>query len=137
MRFLVSENEFGFTVSSVILLYLFITIDVFNINGVRFWTAYWIGVYSMFKIFVNKNKRYYFLALLTPFIHGTYWVFLGGLLLIRLTKKFDRFWIIMFLLSFFVSAFAVEFLQSVQQYLPTGLSRSTDSYANEEYIQER
>lgn len=137
VRFLIREPEFKFTVSSLILLYLFLKISIIEINGIRYWTAYWLAIYCTFKIFVDKNKAFYLLALATPFFHGTFWIFIFLLLVVESTRRFERIWIVLFLISFFVSSFAVELLLIVQQYLPSGLSRSIDSYTSAEIIASR
>lgn len=57
LRFLTSEPKFDASLSCLILVYLFMINQIFNINGVRFWTAAWIGVYCIFQIFRNGNKK--------------------------------------------------------------------------------
>ena len=71
-RFLTVEPNFTTSLSCLILAYLFMSNQIFNINGVRFWTAAWIGVYCIFQVIKNGNKRYFWLALLTPFVHGAF-----------------------------------------------------------------
>lgn len=137
LRFIVREKEFNFSIASTILLYMFLKISILEINGVRYWTAYWVATYCIFQIFVNKNRVYYLLILTTPFFHGTYWVLIGVLALIEITKRFEKPWILLFFVSFFISSFASEILQGLQQYLPAGLSRSVDSYVSEELILQR
>lgn len=137
LRFLVREKEFNFSVTSTIFLYLFLKVSIIEINGVRYWTAYWIAIYCIFQIFVNRNKSYYLLALITPFFHGTYLIFIGMLALIEITKRFKRPWVVLFFISFFVSSFAFELLNGIQQYLPAGLARSVDSYVSEDELLRR
>ena len=55
-----------------ILLFMFcFSNPILNINGMRFWTAAWIGVYVGLKLFVEKQYRYLPLLLLMPIIHGS------------------------------------------------------------------
>lgn len=135
-KFLTSEDKFDASIVSYILVYLFLYNQIFNINGVRFWTAAWIAVYCIFQIYRNGNKKYFLLALLTPFFHGSYWIFLGVLLVAQISKRFERFWVVLFFISFFVSAFAVELIQSLESYLPTFLSKLAQSYTSEESLQQ-
>lgn len=70
-RFLTAEKKFNLSLASFILAYWFVNNDIFNINGVRFWTAAWIGIYAIFQIFQRNDKRYWLLVLVTPFFHGS------------------------------------------------------------------
>lgn len=134
LKFLTNEENFKNTFVSYILLYLFTYNQIFNINGVRFWTAAWVAVYCVFQIYRNRKKIYLILSFITPFIHGSYWFFIGILLLASIFRSFTRFWSFMFILSFFISIFAVELLQEVKNYLPIFLSRSLDYYLSEEIL---
>lgn len=136
-RFLTAENNLNFSIAGIILAYLFTYNQIFNINGMRFWTAAWIGVYVIFKIFKKGDKRYWLLALITPFFHGSFWVFIGVLLIAQFTKRFQKTWTILFVISFFVSNIAIEVIQYTYAYLPAFLSRMVDSYTDPIYMQSR
>ncbi len=136
-KFLTSEDKFDASLSSFILAYLFMSNQIFNINGMRFWTAAWIAVYCIFQIYRNGNKKYFLLALITPFFHGSYWVFIAVLVVAHFFRRFERPWAVLFFVSFFVSSLSVELIQFIQPYLPVFLSRSVDSYTNAEYIELR
>lgn len=129
-KFLTAEEKFDVSIVSYILVYFFLNNQIFNINGLRFWTAAWIAVYCIFQIYRNGNKRYFLLALLTPYFHGAYWIFLAVLILAQLSKRFEKTWIVLFIISFFASSFAVEFVQYFQSYVPTFLSKLADSYTS-------
>lgn len=136
-RFLIAEEKLDASLSSYILIYLFTFNQIFNINGVRFWTAAWIAVFCVFQIYRNGNKWYLLLALLTPYFHGTYWFFIGVLAIVHIFKRFDRIWVVLFFISFLMSTLAVELIQYFQSYLPTFLSKTVDSYTNTDYIEQR
>lgn len=136
-RFLTDEEGFDYSVSSYILVYLFTFNQIFNINGMRFWTAAWIAVFCIFQIYRNGNKRYFLLALLTPYFHGSYWLFLVVLVIVQLSKRFDKAWVVLFLFSIFFSGLAVELISYIQSYLPTFLSKSVTSYIDADYIKAR
>lgn len=136
-RFLIAEEKIDASLSSYILIYLFTFNQIFNINGVRFWTAAWIAVFCIFQIYRNGNKWYLLLALFTPYFHGTYWFFIAVLVIVQIFKRFDRIWVILFFLSFLMSTLAVELIQYFQHYLPTFLLGSVDSYTNADYIEQR
>ena len=132
-----SEDNFDSSHSSFILAYLFMYNQIFNINGVRFWTAAWIGVYGIFQIFKNGMNRYWLLVMVIPFFHGAFWVYIGIILLAYLLKRFEKFWIVLFIISFFVSSVAVELIQLLQSYLPSFLSKTIGFYTDSEYIKLR
>lgn len=137
LSFLTKEKKFDAGVSSYILLYLFTYNQIFNINGLRYWTAAWIAVFCIFKIFRDRNNKYLILLLITPFIHGSYWLFIGVLVIVYLLRRFDKLWLLLFLSSFFISTFAAELLQNMQYFLPSFLSKSVEVYTDPEYIEYR
>ncbi|NLC31631.1 MAG: hypothetical protein GX765_06300 [Candidatus Moranbacteria bacterium] len=136
LRFLTTEEKFDSSITSYILLYLFTYNQIFNINGMRFWTASWIAVYCIFQIYRNNNKKYFLLALLTPYFHGSYWIFLAVLMIAQLSKRFEKSWKIIFIISFFTKTFSLEFIEYFQQYLPAFLSNLSDKYTNIEAFEE-
>ena len=140
-RFFTSEKSFDSSIVTYILTYLFLFNDIFNINGVRFWTASWIAIYCIFQIIKKENNKYYLLALLTPFVHGSFWLFIAILILHQVSKKFDRFWITMFLLSIVFSNFSLVLVQSFtntfEAYLPSFILNLTKGYTDINYINSR
>lgn len=138
LRFLTSEEKYDNSLYSLILVYLFLYNQIFNINGLRFWTAAWLAIYCIFQIYRNDNKRYFFLALLTPFIHGTYFLFIAILIIGFITRKYDRIWSILFFFSFLFSSFALEFIdyfaQQFSDLLPRFIASLIYSYTSEENL---
>ncbi len=112
LAMLINEPKYVHCLPAIILLYLFTYNGIFNINGVRFWTAAWIAVYALLQILVNDNKKYYILLALTPMVHLSYLVLLvivGAYLLIG--KMVGKGWIVVFVLSFLLSGFSTFFIQ--------------------------
>lgn len=137
LRFLTSEPKFDASLSCLILVYLFMINQIFNINGVRFWTAAWIGVYCIFQIFRNGNKKYFLLALCTPFFHGAFWVYILVITFAYFSKWTQKVWVVLFFISFFVSNISVDFVRGIIGYLPPFIAGMAQSYTDAEYIQER
>lgn len=133
-KFFATEKKFNNSIICLILAFLFTFNQIFNINGVRFWTAAWVGTYAIFQIFGNGNKRYFILAFITPFIHAAFWVYLGILVLGYFTKKYDKIWVILFFISFFISNLAIEVIVNAKDYLPPVLKSFAASYTREEAI---
>src|SRR5690554_2096184 len=125
LRFLTAEPNFTTSISCLILVFLFMNNQIFNINGVRFWTAAWIAVYSIFQVFRNGNKHYVWLALFTPFIHGSFFIFFVILVFAFFLKKMNhKLWVILFLISLLASNFSIEIIRGVIDSLPSFLSRT-------------
>lgn len=128
-RFLIDRPEWNKSVVVIIITFLFFYSNpITNINGVRFWTAAWVGVYAIFEIIINKNYRYLLLALLTPLIHITYISFVVVMLVYLISIKYDKLWVIVFIISFFVGNIAIELLQGYSGYLPKVLQNLVWSY---------
>lgn len=135
-RFFTSERSLDFSIVGILLTYLFMSIDIFSINGLRFWTAAWIGVYSIFQIFVNNNKRFFFLALFTVFIHASFLFFIAVIVLIYLLKNLEKTWVILFFISFFIGSVASELFQNVADYFPSVFRKLILSYTDSEYMRQ-
>lgn len=136
-KFFTKEDEFDASLSSYVLAYLFMSNQIFNINGMRMWTAAWVGVYALLQIFGNKDKRYFLLLLTTPFFHGSFWVFIAVVVLAYMFMRFDKVWVVMFFVSFFVGSIALELLEEASDLLPTFMQRMIASYTDAEYVQQR
>jgi hypothetical protein len=136
-RFFTQEIDFKIGIAIYILTYLFFFNQIFNINGLRFFMAAWIGVYCVFQIFRNENKRFFLLLAFIPIIHVSFWVFTGIVLLAYFFMKYDKFWIALFFISFVFSSLSVEILNSNIDFLPSILKSSAKHYASEEYIEKR
>lgn len=137
LRFLTKEEKFDFSIASLILVYIFMQNDIFNINGLRFWTAAWIGVYSIFQVFRNNNDKYFILIFLTPFFHGSFWIFIAVVLMARFLRKFEKTWVILFFASFFIGSIALELLRDASDILPAFMQRMISSYTDAEYVELR
>ena len=103
---------------------------IFNINGVRFWTASWIGTWFLFKIFVDNNYKYLPFITFLPLVHGSFIIYVVLVLLACLLIRKTKFLIPLFIISFFVSAASnLELLHSVKEYLPKFLQNQIWSYS--------
>lgn len=137
LRFFTLHDNYKDSLFCLILFGLFIWNQIFNINGLRFWTAAWIAVYSCFQLLVSRNKAYLLLALLTPFVHGSYFLFLIVLAIYFIFGRFEKPWIVLFLCSFIISTIAVELTQNTVTFLPEVFSRKVEYYTDAQYIEER
>lgn len=135
-KFFIKENKFDTSVASYILAYLFMIIQIFEINGLRFYTAAWIAIYALFQIFGRGEKRYFLLILITPFFHGSYWIFIAVVVVAYLLMRFEKVWIVAFVASFFAGNIAVEILQNVSDKLPVFVQRMIEGYTDKYYLEQ-
>ncbi len=129
-KMFITEDNFDSSLSCYILTYIFMINQIFNINGVRFWTAAWIAVYTVFQIFKNGKRKYFLLVLLTPFVHVSFWLFVVILFLATLLIKFHRFQIILFIISFFLSEISNELIRQQIDILPPTLANLASIYTD-------
>ena len=122
-----------------ILLFMFcFSNPIFNINGMRFWTAAWIGVYVALKLFVEKEYRYLPFLLLMPIIHGASVIWAAIVGMVWLTRYFQSVWIVLFVASSFVSAMTyLPLMNPYTDVLPQFMQNQLWSYTESEMALER
>ena len=111
---------------------------IFNINGVRFWTAAWIGVYVALNLFVERKYRMIPLLILMPLVHGSSVIWVVIMLAAIILSRFQKVTIGLYLASSFVSA--VSYLNILDDYsylLPQFMQNQIWSYTESEMALER
>lgn len=111
---------------------------IFNINGVRFWTAAWIGVYVALNLFVERKYRMIPLLILMPLVHGSSVIWVVIMLAAIILSRFQKVTIGLYLASSFVSA--VSYLNILNDYsymLPQFMQNQIWSYTESEMALER
>ena len=126
------RNEWVFY--SIFLILFCFSNPIANVNGVRFWTASWIAVYCMFRIFIDDDKRYLLLAALLPLIHGGYFLFLSVLIMALLFNRYTKVLIVVFCISMFFSATAfMNVAEGIIEFLPKFMQNMFMSYSENEF----
>ncbi len=137
-QYLIYEKNFRQSLVCVLIAFIFtFSNPIFNINGVRFWTASWIAVYGLFKIIIDGNYKYLILILLVPLIHISFFSLYIVLFLMIVFKKFEKLWIIVFFISFFSGMFLQEWILNHMYILPKVFQNTINSYASDMAIKER
>ena len=111
---------------------------IYNINGVRFWTAAWIGVYVALSVFVEKDYKKLPLLILLPLVHGSSVIWVVIMAIALLLSRFQNITIGLFIASSFVSA--VSYLNIMNDYsylLPQFLQNQIWSYTESEMALKR
>lgn len=102
---------------------------IFNINGARFWTAAWIGVFVGLQLFVENKYRYMPLLILMPVIHDASVIWIGIMGVVWATRFSQNIWIVLYIASSFVSAVSfLPVLDNVSGTLPQFMQNQIWSY---------
>ena len=134
LRYLVSEPNFEFSLLCVVLLFLFTLCQIEKINAFRFYTAFWIALYALFKILLEKNKRYWLLLVITPAVHGSFFVIFVIYALYILMRNRQKTAVFIVLAGLLFSAFAVQAFSWMILHLPESLGGHYGQYLNQWYM---
>lgn len=130
-------NEKDFSIIDLILIVLFIMSNpITNINGCRFWTAFWITLFCLLKIFHDKDDIFFILLCITPIIHNSFIIIVIFVLFLRLFLKLNNIIFIIYIFSFVFSNISIYLLDTAHGFLPTLFQQQIDYYASESYINE-
>ena len=130
LKILVDEEHWNNSLLCVLLAVFFTWNQIFNINAMRFYTAAWVAVYAMLQIFLNGRKRYFLLLFITPFFHSSFVLLAAIVVLAFLLKRFERVWMVLFVVSFFSSTVFANLLLRSVDYLPDFLANTVSNYAD-------
>lgn len=132
--FLTRHRNYVFGAVSLFLVFLFTFIQIKNINGLRFWTAYWIACYALFSLLLTGKKKYLFWIIILPFFHGSYVVAWILVALYYITGKYEKIWFILLIISLFVGNISLAFVRESAFYLPPFLNQFVDYYTAEDTV---
>lgn len=137
--FLRNAQEINSNLLFYALLFIFCYSNpIFNINGVRFWTSAWIGVYVALSVFVEKQYKNVFLLLTMPLIHGASIIWIPILMFALVLSRFQGLTLILFVVSSFVSAVSfLNILNDYSHFLPQFMQNQIWSYTESDMAQER
>ena len=76
LSLMVKEYNFSGGVICLLLVSLFVTNGIFNINGMRFWTATWIATYALLRVLIKNQRLYLLLLCVTPLVHSSFYFLL-------------------------------------------------------------
>ncbi len=138
LRFILENPNFKYCLSTYILLFLFLySNNIFNINGVRFWTASWMGVYMTFKIIINKDNKWFIGLLLLPLIHIGFLAYIAIFFIAFLLKKKVNLLFKCFIISFFLGELGFIILDYLKESLPPLLQHMIWSYTESDWAVDR
>lgn len=139
LKIFLRYNNVSNNIVFYVLLFMFCYSNpIYNINGVRFWTAAWIGVYVALSVFVEKDYKKLPLLILLPLVHGSSVIWVVIMAIALLLSRFQNITIGLFIASSFVSA--VSYLNIMNDYsylLPQFLQNQIWSYTESEMALKR
>lgn len=109
LKYFVREDNFTNSFICLLLAFLFLWNNIYNINGARYWTAAWIGLYCVFKVFYDNKPIYILFSTLTLLVHASFVVFPIILLIGYLTIRYHNIWLLLFCISWVFSLIAEDF----------------------------
>lgn len=134
LRYLVTEDNYQFSIYGLCILFLFTISQILGVNAFRFFTAYWVALFSLFKVCVDKQNRYFILLALTPLIHASYFVLLFIVPFYYWLRRHHNAAKVLLVLSLVFSALSLTILTKIIELLPTSLSSHYDAYIDSDYM---
>lgn len=122
--------------SWITVIMLILVIPIWEINGVRMWTALHVFMYGVLSFYLNNDKKKLIWSFVAVFIHFS---FLFPLMLIFIYIFLPKNNLTIYFVLFFVSATFNEInIQALNdvfvKFLPVQLSTRTEGYLNEDYL---
>lgn len=133
LKYLVGNTKVRINYLFLSLLLLFTWNQIFNINGMRFWTCAWIFVFFCFAFFYSNNKKSLILLPFLPIIHTSGFLMILIVVLSIFTSKSQKAWMAFFFISLFVSGLSLVLLRSVGT-LPGVFGLLVEAYSDQQYI---
>ncbi|MFN3952776.1 MAG: EpsG family protein [Thermaurantimonas sp.] len=123
-------------IASGMLLAFALSNPIWNINGVRMWTAAQIFIYGLFLYFLKNQKRKGILWIAcTPLFHFSFLFPLGLFFIYLILPKSIIVFFIVFLLTSFIKELNLEFVQDRLSILPEVFQPRVRGYTNLEYAE--
>lgn len=132
LRYFVSANNYKFSLSCLLLLFVFSLAGGPNhFEWTRWSWANWIAMFSLFKIFVDGRHWYILLLLFTCIVHGSFVVMIPILVLVLFVRRFHKYVPVLLILSLLLSKF---FLKVAVWFVPIIFGDKFGKYIDSEYI---
>jgi len=122
----------------IMLLYALVC-PIWNINGVRMWTALHVFVYGALPFLLDGNPKKLYWSVASIFFHFSFFIPVVILLSFQfLPKRWVTIYFVFFILTSFVKEVNIGAItNAVSGHLPAFLLPRVDSYTNPDYVQAR
>lgn len=129
LKIITGDEAYKNTPFFIILALIFMFSNpVFNINGVRYYTAAWIAVYATFMVLIKNKKQYWLVILCLPLVHGSFYIFWIFFIIAYLSRRFYKVLPYLFFISFFFTDIALQIIPDFSGYLPPFLQKMVFDY---------
>jgi hypothetical protein len=122
--------------SLIILIMLILVMPIWEINGVRMWTALHVFMYGVLSFYLNNDKKKLVWSFAAVLIHFSFsFPLMLIFIYIFLPKNNLTIYFVLFFISATFNEINIQALNDVfVKFLPVQLSTRTESYLNEDYL---
>ena len=111
---------------------------IWNINGVRFWTAVNVFLYGTLNFFLlNKSKKGLFFVAISALFHFSFLITFPVLVIYYIVGNRYSVFLILYLASFFISSISVEPIQKIAESFAPAFADKAQVYTDQKYMLER
>lgn len=128
------NGRISFTLFIFLLTFMLIN-PIWNINGVRMWTAAQIFVYGILLFLVNENKKGLIWSASSILVHFSFLFPVSLLFLFIVLPKKLPVYFVFFIITLFISEINLDNLKSSLSFLPEVLQPRVSSYINIDYAE--
>lgn len=134
LKYITSNPNYRNYTPMYILLFLFIfSNNIFNINGVRFWTASWVAVYLTLKVLIDKKYRYWIFFPLLPLIHASFILYIAFSIFSVIVRSRISLLCKLYIVSFFFGEIGLQVIEQIKEYMPFFIQKIIWSYTESEW----
>ena len=120
---------------ALFMLALALVNPIWNINGVRMWTAAHVFIFGILRYYLLSDKKGIFWIASSILFHFSFFVPVSLFLIYLLVPKNISLWLIFFLSTSFIRELDLSAVRSVLSFLPDFLQPRVTSYTNEDYLE--
>ncbi len=128
-------NSNGLEFSYIFILFVFVFVMPYRIAGFRQFMAMLLYLYSAIKVFVDGDKRYNLIILLTALIHFGFLGFLPFFFLVKLLGRRYLMYYTLILMAFLANDVTAPFIEGFSSNLEGELQTRVSGYADQKYIE--
>jgi hypothetical protein len=131
-------NNLNYKLTFIIFIFLLafaLTNPIWNINGVRMWTAAQVFVFGALQYFLNKKKSGIFWCALSTIFHFSFFFPFTVLLIYLIIPKLGLVFFIFYVLSWTVNFVNIDLARNYFSYLPGLFQTKIAPYQGEAYVQ--
>ncbi|RPA66589.1 hypothetical protein EF405_20095 [Cyclobacteriaceae bacterium YHN15] len=136
IRMLIEEIQGKYHFFLILMLILFVlTNPIWNINGVRMWTAAQVFLYGLMIVYLKGNRNGFLWAFLSLFIHFSFAFPLSLLILYQFIPKNTWFLFLFFIGSFLITELNIEYIRGFSENLPDVFQSKANAYTNDQVLE--